>query len=105
MERPVSWKVLRLGAALAGIGVAGAGADAAPADSGSPGSGPAYVSPAPLFNDESRLLASGGHGHGGHGHWGPGWGSPGWGPGWFPNVGGCISATGPFGYVSGSVCV
>jgi hypothetical protein len=108
MERPAGWKVLTLGAALAGIGVAGA--DAAPAEPGSPGRGPAYVSPAPLFNDESRLLASGGHGHGGHGHWGPGWGSPGWGspgwgPGWFPNVSACISATGPFGNVSGSVCV
>ena len=102
MERTASWKVLTLGAALAGIGVAGAGADAAPADSGSPGIAPASVSPAPLFN-EPRLFASG-SGGGDWGHWnnsGPG----NWGPGWFPNVGGCISATGPFGYVGGSVCI
>ena len=102
MERPATWKVVTLGAAaLTGLSVIGA--DAAQTDSGSPGSG--AVSPAPVFNDESRLLASGdGHGHG-HGHWGPDWGQGNWGPGWFPNVGGCVSATGPFGYVSGSVCV
>ena len=101
MERPASWKVLTLGAALAGIGVAGAGADAAPADSGSPGTAPASVSPAPLFN-EPRLFASGSGGGSAGGDWGH-WDN--WGPGWFPNVGGCVSATGPFGYVSGSVCI
>jgi hypothetical protein len=97
MERPATWKVVTLGAAaLTGLSVAGA----AQADSGSPGSGP--VSPAPLFNEE-RLLASG-SGGGDWGHWDD-WGPGNWGPGWFPNVGGCVSATGPFGYVGGSVCI
>jgi hypothetical protein len=96
MERPASWKVLTLGAALTGLSVAGVGP--AQGDTGSPDTAPASVSPAPLFN-EPRLLASGSGGH---------WGSVGgdwvdWGPGWSP--GGCVSATGPFGYVSGSVCV
>jgi hypothetical protein len=99
MERPASWKVLTLGVALAGIGVAGADAAQADTDSGSSGTAPASVSPAPLFN-EPRLFASG-SGGGDWDNWGPGE----WGPGGFPNVGGCVSATGPFGYVSGSVCV
>ena len=69
MERPASWKVLTLGAALAGLSVAGAGA--AQADSASPDTAPASVGigadlNAPLFN-------SGGS-----------WGSP-----WYPgeNIG------------------
>jgi hypothetical protein len=96
MERPAGWKVLTLGAALTGLSVAGVGA--AEGDTGSPDTAPASVSPAPLF-DDLRLLASGSGGGGsGGGHWvdwGPGWGWP----------GGCVSATGPFGNVSGSVCI
>jgi hypothetical protein len=43
-----------------------------------------------------------GHGHGGCG----GWGGPGWGPGWYgPGLSACISATGPWGYVTGSACI
>ena len=95
MERPASWKVLTLGAALTGLSVAGAGS--AQAASKSPDSGPASVSTAPLFN-EPRLLASG---SGNFGSVGGDWVD--WGPGWSP--GGCVSATGPFGYVSGSVCI
>jgi hypothetical protein len=85
MERPATWKVVTLGAALTGLSAAGVGV--ALTESGSPGSGP--VSPAPLFNEE-RLLASGG-GDGGNGLcWngfvftacvqGPGWVD--WNPGW-----------------------
>ena len=46
-----------------------------------------------------------GHGHG-HGHWGLGWG-PGWGgPGWYGGgINACVSATGPWGYVTGSACI
>jgi hypothetical protein len=53
-----------------------------------------------------------GHGHGhGHdggdwGHGGGGWYGPGYGPGWYgPGINACVSATGPWGYVSGSVCI
>jgi hypothetical protein len=96
MERSASWKVLTLGAALTGLSVAGAGV--AQGDVGSPDTIPASVSAAPLFN-EPRLLASGSGNFGsGHGDWVD------WGPGWY-NPGGCISATGPFGNVSGSVCI
>ena len=97
MERPASWKVLTLGAALTGLSVAGAGA--AQGDTGSPDTAPASVSAAPLFND-LRLLASGSGGN-----WGSGGGDwVDWGPNWW-RPGGCVSATGPFGNVSGSVCI
>jgi hypothetical protein len=96
MERPASWKVLTLGAALTGLSVAGA--DAAQSDTGSPDTAPASVSPAPLFA-EPRLFASG---SGNFGSVGGDWVD--WGPGYFA-PGGCISATGPFGNVSGSVCI
>ena len=97
MERPAGWKILTLGAALTGLGVAGAGA--AQGDTGSPDTTPASVSAAPLFND-LRLLASGSGNFGsvGGGDWVD------WGPNWW-RPGGCISATGPFGNVSGSVCI
>ena len=99
MERPASWKVLTLGAALTGLSVAGAGA--AQGDTGSPDSAPASVSAAPLFN-EPRLLASGSGNFGSvDGDWGN-W-DTGVRVGWRP--GGCVSATGPFGYVAGSVCI
>ena len=98
MERPANWKVLTLGVPLTGLRGAGAGAGDAQPDSGSPDSGPASVSAAPLFNGP-RLLASGsgnfGSIDGDWGNWGPDW--------WRP--GGCVSATGPFGYVAGSVCI
>ena len=52
-----------------------------------------------------------GHGHG-HGHggddWDGDWGGPWNGPGWYggaPGINACVSATGPWGYVSGSVCI
>ena len=52
-----------------------------------------------------------GHGHGhGHGHGDGDWGGPwygpgGYGPGWYgPGISGCISGTGPWGYVTGTVC-
>jgi hypothetical protein len=52
MERPASWKVLTLGAALTGLSVAGA--QAAEADTGSAGTAPESVSAtdlnAPLFD-------------------------------------------------------
>jgi hypothetical protein len=65
MERPASWKVLTLGAALAGLSVAGAGA--AQADGASPDTAPTSVGVgadlnAPLFDSA----------------WGS-WGSP-----WYP---------------------
>ena len=43
----------------------------------------------------------------GHG-WGcGGWGGHGWGPGWGwgPGIQACVSATGPWGYVTGSACI
>ena len=103
MERPASWKVVTLGAALTGLSVAGAGA--AQADSGSPGSGPASVSPAPLFNERIAAVGKWWSRSRRLGHGGPGWGSPGRGWGWIPKFGGCISVTGPLGYVSGSACI
>ena len=96
MERPASWKVLTLGAALTGLSVAGAGA--AQGDTGSPDITSASVSAAPLFN-EQRLLASG---SGNFGSVGGDWVD--WGPGWV-RLGGCVSAAGPFGFVGGSVCI
>ena len=96
MERPASWKVLTLGAALTGLSVAGAGA--AQGDTGSPDITSASVSAAPLFN-EQRLLASG---SGNFGSVGGDWVD--WGPGWV-RPGGCVSAAGPFGFVGGSVCI
>ena len=50
-----------------------------------------------------------GDGHDGDGwDWnGPGWNGPGWyGPGWYgPGINACISATGPWGYVTGTACI
>ena len=36
-----------------------------------------------------------------------GWGGRGWGPGWGwgPGIQACVSATGPWGYVTGSACI
>ena len=84
MERTSTWKVVTLGAALTGLGIAGVGV--AQTESGSQGSG--SVSPAPLFNNEERLLASGSGGNGlcWNGYiftacvQGPGWVD--WNPGW-----------------------
>lgn len=46
------------------------------------------------------------HGHG-HGHGGDDWGGPWYGPGWYggPGISACVSATGPWGYVTGSACI
>jgi hypothetical protein len=38
-----------------------------------------------------------GNGNGGHGKWGGG--------GWYPGIDACISATGPYGNISGFVCI
>jgi hypothetical protein len=38
-----------------------------------------------------------GRGNGGHGKWGRG--------GWYPGIDACIGATGPYGNVSGFVCI
>ena len=38
-----------------------------------------------------------GHGNGGHGNWGGG--------GWYPGIDACINATGPYGNISGFVCI
>jgi hypothetical protein len=49
-----------------------------------------------------------GHGHGGGdwGDWGDRGGGPWYGPGWYgPGISACVSATGPWGYVTGSVCI
>jgi hypothetical protein len=44
-----------------------------------------------------------GHGHGhGHDDWGR-WDGPG--PGYWNPIDACVSATGPFGYVTASVCI
>ena len=47
-----------------------------------------------------------GHGHDGDWHGGD-WGGGPWhgGPGWYPGIDACVSATGPFGYVTGGVCI
>ena len=53
-----------------------------------------------------------GHGHGhGNGGWnwddndGGNWRGPNYGPGYYGAPAGCIGASGPFGYVSGSLCI
>ena len=53
-----------------------------------------------------------GHGHGDGGDWGEGgdWGDggPSWngpGPYWGPGISGCVSASGPYGNVSGWLCI
>ena len=51
-----------------------------------------------------------GHGHGRDGWDGPWTGrgyGPGYGQGWYggPGISACLSATGPWGYVTGSVCI
>ena len=105
MERPAGWKVLTLGVALAGIGVAGAGGDSTAAGGTSLSKAPASVSPATLFDQPELLASGGGHGHGhGNGPWGHWDQGNYWGSGWYPNVGGCVSATGPYGNVSAGVC-
>jgi hypothetical protein len=57
-------------------------------------------------------LPQGGHGHGhGHGWDGDGdghWNGPWYGPGYWGGRGfisACINASGPYGYVSGSICI
>jgi hypothetical protein len=52
-----------------------------------------------------------GHGHGhGHGDWGEydgprEWRGPYYGPAYYGAPQACVSATGPYGYVSGSLCI
>jgi hypothetical protein len=51
-----------------------------------------------------------GHGHGNNGDWGDGdqgrgaWYGPGYGP-YLGPIAACVNASGPFGYVSGSLCI
>ncbi len=40
----------------------------------------------------------------GHGDW-VDWNGPGWGPGWGPEIQACVTATGPWGYVTGTACI
>ncbi len=56
----------------------------------------------PWVQDKPHGDGDGGHGHGG-GNWGkgPGLGGPGF---WNP-IDACITATGPYGYVAGYVCI
>ena len=81
-----------LGFGLLGLGVGGvASAVPSPSTSGTP----------------LPQKPHGPHGPGG-GDWnGPGWNGPGWyGPGWYaPGISACISATGPWGYVTGTACI
>jgi hypothetical protein len=56
-------------------------------------------------------FADPGHGHGhGHGDWGDydgprDWRGPYYGPAYYGPPQACVSATGPYGYVSGSLCL
>lgn len=80
--------------------------------------GPGVASADPLSPNTARIPWSQDGGDGwwgpghGHGHWGRGWGHGwggpgyGYGPGWYgPGISACISATGPWGYVTGSACI
>jgi hypothetical protein len=61
---------------------------------------------APWLQDKPHWDGDGGHGgHGGHGggDWGRGPGN--WGPGFLSPIDACIAATGPYGYVTGYVCI
>jgi len=77
-----------------GFSALGLGAGVANADQVVPKS-----SPIPWSQDDGD-----GHGWHGHGHWND-WGPGEWGPGPVGWPGGCVAATGPFGYVTGSFCV
>ena len=61
--------------------------------------------------DSAVAYADPGHGHGhGHGDWGdydgPGdWRGPYYGPAYYGPPQACVSATGPYGYVSANVCI
>src|ERR1700739_4567803 len=66
------------------------------------------VAPGTTWSQDNGWWWGPGHGHGhGPGGWGPGWRGPGWGRGWGwgPGLSACVSATGPWGYVTGSVCI
>jgi hypothetical protein len=74
------------------------------------GMGPGVVNaapPAPLT--PSQQDDGHGHGHGHNGDWGDGWDQGPWyGPNYGPYLGpitACVNATGPWGYVSGSLCI
>ena len=77
---------------------AGGVANAVPTSPGASGT------PWPQDDDGDGWWGHGhGHWHGGWGHgWGPGWGGPGWYGG---GINACVSATGPWGYVTGSACI
>jgi hypothetical protein len=79
-----------------GFSALGLGAGVANADPVVP-----KTSPIPWSQDDGD--GWGWHGHG-HGH-GDDWGRRGWGPGPVGWPGGCVAAAGPFGYVTGSLCV
>jgi hypothetical protein len=114
----VNLKKIMAAAAIAGafgftaLGMGAGIAKAVPVSATSP------VTPATLWAQDDGWWWGPGHGHGhgrgwdGPGGWGPGWygGGPGWyggGPGWYggPGVGACVSATGPWGFVTGTACI
>ena len=95
-------KVISAAAVVTALGFSAVGLGAA---------GVASATPLPV-TPVAPLPQDGGHGHGhgpwhgdGGGDWGGGWyGGPGYwgGPGF---ISACVSATGPWGYVSGSICI
>jgi hypothetical protein len=73
------------------------------------GSGAANAVPTSPVAAGTPWSQDGGHGHGhGHDDWdgGDGWGGPWYGPAyWGPGISACVNASGPWGYVSGSLCI
>ena len=81
---------------VAALGLGSAPANATPTAPLTPGS--------PLWQDDGWGWGPG-YGHG-HGHGGYGWGAPGYGPGWYGGgINACVSVSGPWGYVAGSICI
>ena len=94
-------KKIAAGATIAGalgltaLGMGAGVASAAPPLPAAPG--------APLLQDKPHGDGDGGHGGHGGGDWGRGPGN--WGPGFLNQIDACIAATGPYGYVTGYVCI
>jgi hypothetical protein len=80
---------------LTALGIGAGVASASPLVPATPG--------APWLQDKPHWDGDGGHGGHGDGNWGkgPGHGGPGF---WNP-IDACITATGPYGYVAGYVCI
>jgi hypothetical protein len=82
--------------AVAAFGLGSGLANATPMAPLTPGS--------PVWQDDGWGWGPG-HGHG-HGHGGYGWGAPWYGPGYYGGgITACVSASGPWGYVTGSICI